>query len=251
MMWALVLLIAVVVGVHWWEYSRTVQEYTFAQPAKADGDLRGVLAEKTPLAVEIGELPWRPEVAEKSTWTVKTTSDTADMSYSVAEWLRQKGGGEATITNGRELAAEMGLSTGLADVDGARAWWWLPGIWDEQVDVLEPGQVAGLRWVGAEREWVGCSHGGPLTLWLVHSRYRRYLPEPAKSEDAIDPWTLTPKEAPWIGRVHYVEVAVRPGWVISLPANWGYAVRGAAEEASWWWSAAQHSVVSLAATRAS
>jgi hypothetical protein len=242
---AVLLFILAIVAVHWWEYRRSVTEYTFAQPATLDkhDDLRSVLAEKTPMAVEIGALPWRPEVADKSTWTVVTDSG-AEMA--VGQWLSEKdeANGRPTLLNGRGLAEEMGLVTGLADLDESRAWWWLPGMHDATVGILKEGEVSGLEWVRAERKWVGCSHGAPLTLWLVHNRYRRYLPDvQGENPDIIDPWALTVAEAPWIGRVQFVEVTVKPGWCIGLPAHWGFAVRSSGPE-SWWWSASQNSPLS-------
>jgi hypothetical protein len=247
MVWPLLLLIAAIVAVHWWEYRYSVQEYTFAQPATLDrhDELRGVLSEKTPVAVEIGALPWRPEVAEKSAWTVTTEGSTEasglELDMSVSQWVMQKP--RPALLNTGIVAEEMALTTGLDDIDASRAWWWMPGLYDAQVDVLQPGDVLGLKWIGAERHWIGCSHGGPLTLWLVHSRYHRYLPETSAEEATpINPWTLTVSEAPWIGRVQYIEVTVKPGWCIGLPAHWGFAVRCDSE--SWWWSADQHSPLS-------
>lgn len=247
MMWAVLLLLAVVVGVHWFEYKRSVQEYTFAQPTAVDqhDELCTVLKEKTPIVVEIGALPWRPEVAGKAAWSVVTT-DGLEMSSS--QWVSAKDA--PTIQNGTELAEQMGLATGLADLDESRAGWWLPGIRDCTVDTLVPGDTVGLSWVSAERQWIGCSHGGPLLLWLVHSRYQRYLPSvSASTEEAIDPWSLTVEKAPWIGRVQYIEVRVKPGWCIGLPAHWGYAIKHEGDKesgAAWWWTASQHSLASLA-----
>jgi hypothetical protein len=250
MKWAILLFIFAIVVVHWWDYRRAVTEYTFAQPATLDkhDELRDILSEKTPVAVEIGALPWRPEVADKSSWTVMVagggSSDGASvMEMSSAQWVTDKENPAAAVVNGRGLAEEMGLITGLADLDGGRAWWWLPGLHDATVGVLGPQEIVGFSWVGAERQWVGCTSGGPLTLWLVHDRYRRYMP--TASEDAsINPWTLTVAEAPWIGRVQFVEVTVKPGWCIGLPAHWGFAVRSEGPERTWWWSAHQHSTLS-------
>lgn len=209
MMWALLVLVAVVLGVHWWEYQNSVKEYTFAQPASIS-ELGSVITEKTPVAVEIGALPWRPEVAEKAAWGEDVTAET------------------------------IGLTTGLSELADARAWWWLPDLYAPVIGQLEKSQVIGLSWVGSERQWIGCSHGGPLTIWLVHARHRRYLP----NGSTVDPWALTVADAPWIGRVQYVEVAVKPGWCLGIPAHWGYAVR--AEEAAWWWRVDQHSALSWA-----
>jgi hypothetical protein len=245
MEWAILLLIAAIVLVHWWEYRHAVQEYTFAAPATIEkhDELRGLLSEKTPLAVEIGPLPWRPEVVEKSPWRVRVegaADGTTEMEIPTSEWVKQSP--RADIRNGPELAEEMGLTTGLADLDESRAWWWLPGLRDATVDVLAAGDVVGLQWVSGERQWVGCTHGGPLTLWLVHSRYRRYLPAALSDGGPVDPWKLTVAEAPWIGRVQFVEVTVKPGWCMGLPAHWGFAVRSDAE--AWWWSARQESTLS-------
>ena len=224
-------------AVHWFEYQRSVQEYTFAQPASVS-DLRGIQGDKTPIVVEIGALPWRPEVAERAAWNCNAEP--------VSAWLKEKP--RSPIANPEELAAEMELTTGLADLDDSRAWWWLPGLRDARVGILEPAEKLGLSWVSEERRWVGCSSGVPLILWLVHSRYRRFLPAATTlTQGTVDPWALTVTEAPWIGKVQFVEVRVRPGWCVGLPAHWGYAVRvdGAPEGASWWWSASQHSAFSL------
>lgn len=240
-MWALLLLIVVIVGVHWWEWSRTTQEYTLAKITVGQEDVREVMAEKIPVALEIGPLPWRPDVAAVSTWmaTVRTGDDAGEMDMPITEWVKTR----PALENQGELAAQMELAAGLADLDAGRGWWWLPGARDCVVDVMKPGSVLGFQWTSAERQWIGCSHGGPLTLWLVHSKYRRYIPDPTKADDPIDPWKLTVAEAPWIGRVQFIEVIVKPGWCFGLPAGWGYAVRCGEEEA-WWWSAAQHSALS-------
>jgi hypothetical protein len=240
-MWELLIFILVVAGVHWWEYRNAVQEYTFAQPATLErhDELSSVLQEKTPIAVEIGALPWRPEVADKATWSVAVESDGSVLDMPVNQWLSTAG--PKSIANGEALATEMELVNGLADIDAGRPWWWLPELRNCHVDILGPDDVIGLTWVAAERHWIGCSHGPePLTLWLVHSRYRRFLP----TGSDVNPWTLTVAEAPWIGRVQYIEVTVKPGWCIGIPAHWGVAVKTTGGE-SWMWSANQHSVASL------
>ena len=223
MEWAVLLFLGVIIAVHWWEYSSGVQEYTIAQPANGRVD-RAVLSEKTPVPFEIGPLPWRPEVAEKAGW------DTTD------------------VGDGAALAETIGLPTGLMEIDESRAWWWLPGLFDVRVGQLKAGGLLGLEWVGAERRWIGCSHGGPLTVCLVHSRYRRYLPVEKADSEGVNPWTLTVATAPWIGRVQYIELRVRPGWCVGLPAHWGYAVIADEKEGAWWWMADQHSGLSWAMT---
>lgn len=239
MMWALLLFLGVVAAVHWWEYRSSVQEYTFAQPPSLDkpDQLRSVLAEKTPVMLEIGSLPWRPEVAGKSAWTVETADGTTE---SIGEWL-DASGDRPVLANQSAVAEQIGLNTGLADLDAARTWWWLPGLYSTSVDILPAGGTVGLSWVGAERQWIGCTSGSPLTVWLVHSRYRRYLPTAAAP---IDPWSLTVAETPWIGRVQYIEVRIRPGWCLGLPAHWGWALRTEEPADSWWWLAEQHSALS-------
>ncbi len=240
-MWAILLLLAVVVGVHWFEYTHTVQEYTLSQPLRTD-ELREVLREKTPTILEIGDLPWRPELAAKAAWSVDIgDEETIPSSHWVAtpEQL-------SLIQNGGDLADQMELSVGLTDLEKARPWWWMPGMRNSTVDILAPNSVTGFQWVDAERRWIGCSHGGPLLLWLVHSRYKQYLPDVRTSAEPIDPWALTVEKAPWIGRVQFIEVRIKPGWCIGLPAHWGVAVKNESEkEPAWWWSADQHSVLSL------
>jgi hypothetical protein len=243
MVWALLIFITAVVVVHWWIYRRSVQEYTFAAPAtlRRKDELAAVLAERTPVAVEIGVLPWRPTVAEKAGWMAAVAAqDGAVVDMPVATWLKEPAG----LVNGHDLAIQMDLGTGLGDIAAARSWWWLPGVWDSNVGIARAGEVVGFEWVGAERRWIGCSHGEPLTVWLVHSRYRPYLP----TGGGYDPWALTVAEAPWIGRVQYIEVIVKPGWALGLPAHWGYAMRpaGTGAESSWWWTADQHSAMSWA-----
>ena len=91
-----------------------------------------------------------------------------------------------------------------------------------------------------------------MKIWLAHSRYRPFLPA-----SADNPWTLTVAEAPWLGRVQYMEVLVHPGWCLGLPAHWGWAATVApglerkeeaeakTEEESWYWLASQHSPLSM------
>jgi hypothetical protein len=249
MVWALLILFAVIVGVHWWEYRNSIKEYTFAQPSTLDRttELRGLLAEKTPIAVEIEILPWRPEIATKAPWTAQINQDSGNTSstieVSVGTWMTDYR--SAPLLNQTTLSEQIGLSTGLGDIDAARGWWWLPGIYDTSVDILKGNAVVGLSWVTAERQWIGCSHGGPLTIWLVHSRYRPFLP--TQPTEPVDPWALSAKEAPWIGRVQYIEVMVKQGWCLGIPAHWGFAIRSS-ESDSWWWTGSQHSTLSWALT---
>lgn len=238
MIWAILILLTAVVAIHWFDYSRVVEEYTFAQPGGLADVGSKLLNDKTPIVVEVGALPWRPEVAAVASWGVEVEDGTE---MPVGTWL-SAGGNRKDIVNGSALASEMGLLTGLGELDGARPFWWMAGLQAAEVGVLEPRDTLGLTWIGAERRWVGCSAGAPLVLWLVHSRYRRFLPS-----DVVDPWNLTVATAPWIGRVQFVEVRVRPGWCVGLPAHWGYAVRSEAEsdkDASWYWTAEQHSPLS-------
>lgn len=239
MMWAVLLLIAVVIGVHWFEYTSDVQEYTLSQPLRGE-ELQSVLREKTPVIVEIGSLPWRPEVMEKAAWSVVVEED--GPAIPASEWVASTG---KPVLNGTDLAEQMDFSVGLADLNQARRWWWLSGMRGVTVDILQSGEVSGFSWVGAERKWIGCTHGGPLILWLVHSRYRKYLPDVGTTAEPIDPWSLTVEKAPWIGRVQFIEVRIKPGWCIGLPAHWGVAVKNESEkDPAWWWSADQHSVLS-------
>jgi hypothetical protein len=235
MVWALFLLFGVIAAIHAYEYNNSVSAYNFTQPPKLDS---AVMNEKTPIVLEIGVLPWRP--GPPGSWTV-ITEDGISMSSTEFWKLENK----MAIGNGEELAVEMGLATGLAELNDARPWWWLSGLSDVAVEYLVPGRVKGFQWITAERQWVGCSAGDPITVWLVHSRYRRFLPDAG-----VDPWTITVADNPWIGRVQYIEVRIKPGWCLGVPAHWGFAVRPevvgseAAKSGSAIWSAAQHSALS-------
>lgn len=213
MVWALFLFVGIVVAIHAYEYYSSIQEYNFTQPPKLDS---GVLQEKTPVVLEIGVLPWRPGLAQDS-WIV-TTEDGAVVP--VAEWWARSE--KPAIANGEELAEEMGLATGLAELNDARPWWWLPGLSDVAVDYLSPDAFQGLQWVSAERHWIGCSAGDPITVWLVHGRYRRFLPV---GSEEVNPWTISVSQNPWIGRVQYIEVRIKAGWCLGVPSHWGFAVR--------------------------
>jgi len=215
MVWALFLLVGIIIAtifaVHAYDYYRSIQEYNFAQPPKLDS---GLLQEKSPVVFDIGVLPWRPGLAQDS-WTVITEEGSVTP---VATWWSSPQ--KPAIANGEELAAEMGLATGLAELNEARPWWWIPGLSDVTVDYLAPGSFQGFQWVSAERQWIGCSAGDPVTVWLVHSRFRRFL-----KETGVDPWSITVADNPWIGRVQYIEVRIKPGWCLGIPSHWGFAVR--------------------------
>ena len=230
MLWGILVLFIVIAAVHIWDYKTEIQEYSFAQPATIDkhDEISRLLQEKIPLAVEVGPLPFRPEITDKS---------------------------YLSSLNGEELAAELELTTGLVDIDAGRPWWWAPQLRNCSVEILGSDKCLPLKWVTAERSWIGCSSGAPLSVWLVHGRYRKYLPT---EKQEINPWTATVSELPWWGRVQFVEVTVKPGWSLSIPAHWGFAARPepppspdtAEQLPSWIWTANQHSLVSLAFTSA-
>ena len=214
MVWGLFLLLGIIVAIHAFEYQHSVQEYVFTQPPKLEAS---VLREKTPAVIEIGVLPWRPGPSV-GPWTVVTDDGTA---MPATDWW--KGDTKPVIANGAELAVEMEFEKGLAEINDSRPWWWLPGLSDVSVGYLTEGKVQGLQWISAERHWIGCSAGAPVTVWLVHSRYRRYLP--VCSTGFVDPWSITATVNPWIGRVQFIEVRVKPGWCLGIPSHWGFAVR--------------------------
>jgi hypothetical protein len=263
MVWALLVLFAVVFAVHYWEYSRSIQEYTFSQPPGPETDMRTVLSEKTPVIMELGKLPWRPSVAEKAPWSVQIVSDDTDTdtngvrNVSIGAWIAD-GPTRKPLLNSEALAEQIDIPTGLAELDTGRAWWWLAGFQDCAVNILPADGWLGLSWVTAERQWIGCSHGAPLKVWLAHSRYKPFLP--SRPNGVVNPWTVTVAEAPWLGRVQYMEVLVHPGWCLGLPAHWGWAATVApgtvapalgaeaeakTEEESWYWLASQHSPLSM------
>lgn len=244
-MWAFLMLLCVILFINWFDYRQCVSEYVFAQPQTID-KIRDVIREKTLLVSEIGILPWRYEIASVSNWNVATANNSeeeATLYLPISEWLQESS--RPIFINKEDLAIEMGLTKGLSELSDGRPWWWLPGFYDQRVGILEKGHVIGLQWNISERHWIGCSGGNPLVLWLVHSQNRRYLPG---SEKEADPWALTAADTPWIGRVQYIEVRVRPGWCIAIPAHWGFAIRSEEGEdernESWWWSADQHSPLS-------
>lgn len=250
MIWALLIFLSVVFAVHWYDYTRTIEEYTFAQPSGIQDLCSTLLNDKTPLVLEVGELPWRPEVVSSASWKVQT-SDGSEIP--IHQWnSRQKQNENVDvneIVNQTELTSEMKLTTGLAEISETRPFWWLPGFQNTQVGVLSGQEKLGLSWVTAERRWIGCSAGSPIVLWLAHSRYKRFLPLIENGKEK-DPWSLTVTDAPYIHKVQFVEVRVRPGWCIGIPAHWGVAVRRDSEkekesELSWWWIADQHSLLSL------
>jgi len=173
--WVVLLLPIIVLIVHWFDYSRSIQEYTFAQP---EAGLGSIITEKTPVVFEVGALPWRPEISAKSPWKVET-GDGNVVSISTIDPIN------AGIENNGDLANQMELAKGLAEIDEARPLWWLPGLFATSVDILQEREVTALSWVTAERQWIGCSSGGPMLIWLAHSRYRRFLPE-----SVMDPWAL-------------------------------------------------------------
>ena len=139
----LAILVGIIVFVHWWEYRSSIQEYVFAQPATLErhAELCGLIKEKLPIAVEVESLPWRPAIAEKASWSVQTP----DGIIPASEWTTSI----KPILNGGVLASEMEIQMGLADIDAARPWWWMPGIHDIRVDILNSNEVMNLSWVFA------------------------------------------------------------------------------------------------------
>ena len=260
-------------------YRSAIHEYTIVQKnwGLEDEKWSALLGEKAPLIIRSVPATWTRLWTHKRTakfgWPVviqdaAAAAAAAGAGRSRTGWSTWLGTGVGTgkdkrVINEVDLATTAGLPEQAADIGYVfRAPYWLPGslsVRGVRAGVIPPLDTAfvGLQKTTAEATCFIATDGRPLLLWLAHegaTQGGRYLPP---NPYGRNPWTMLPEETPWISELKFLEIRLRPGNMLILPAHWWIAMKcdevdapaQVMAEGAWYWTTEFHSPISWLATR--
>jgi len=240
-------LTVLIFGISVWMYRSAIHEFQILQKDySSEHDWASLLEEQLPLVIR--SLPkhwlgaWTRTNTRHKTWVVKVRDDEGRLFRTTwNHWLEEPVG---IPENLEELATTAKLDTTIRhwNDDGFRRWFWLPPRTPVPSILLKPKGVVKTT---AAVTTIVSTDGAPLELWIAHEGAI-----PANVADELrgeNPWVLTTKEIPWIGEVKYIEVKLRPGNAITIPAHWWYALKSD-EGQAWYWVAESQTLPSLFAT---
>lgn len=251
-------------------YRSAIHEYTILQRNWDSEDVKwaALLGEKAPLIIRQVPTAWTKLWTQKRTakfgWPAVISEKGQRSRTNWSTWITAKNNtlSGKRLINEPDLAIAAGLPDQAAEVAlNLRSPYWLPGsfaVKNLTASVIAPinGAFIGLRKTTAEATaWVA-TDGPPLTVWLAHEGATKggsYLP---KNPHGRDPWRLKPEESPWISELKFLEVRLRAGNMLVLPAHWWVAFKceesnpgGMVGEGSWFWTAEFHSPISWMASK--
>jgi hypothetical protein len=231
-MWLeLLLCVVVLIGMFVLFYKGAVHEFHILQHDWSD-DTNWVtlLSERAPLVIR--DIPpelvggWTRRAVGRRAWPLLLSNDQGRVRMPCSEWMQtplaQIEG--RTIENGERVATSAGLPDIVQDWRraGLYRWMWLPTS-TCAVILLPPTETAcmPLQKVRSDCQWIVCTDGAPLRLWLAHEGS---IPSDMAVEGQ-NPWTLTAEQVPWIVDVKFMEMRLRPGCAVLLPTHWWVAAK--------------------------
>jgi len=229
-------------------YRGAIHEFQILQKDySSDHNWSELLSEQLPLVVR--SLPkhwlgqWTRAQTSRKTWVVKVR-DTDGRLFRTTwnAWLESP---EGEPENLQDFATLVKLDTAVRNWsdEGFRRWYWFP-MGTPKPDILTT--FRGVEKNTSELTTIVSTDGAPLELWIAHEGA---IPDNVAEEiRGQNPWILTTREVPWIGEVKYIEVKLRPGNAITIPAHWWYALRSEGGADAWFFSADAHTVPSMFAT---
>jgi len=233
-------------------YRGAIHEFQILQKDySADQNWSELFVEQLPLVVRgipnhwLGN--WTRQQTQRKTWVVKVRDEQGRLYRTTwNQWLEDPQGVPETL-NDLSTGAKLDSAIRNWGDDGFRRWFWFPTTTPEPCIVTNNG-ARGIDKTTAELTTIVSTDGAPLELWIAHEGA---IPDNVADDiRGKNPWVLTTKEIPWIGDVKYIEVKLRPGNAITIPAHWWYALKteeGAKDEA-WYWTAESHTLPSLFAS---
>lgn len=252
----LLLVFGVILGVCLVAYKGAVHEFQLVQKDWISNlNWSSLLGEGVPLVVR-NVAPewmgyWRFKSTARKSWHVQVKEGDRQFATTWSEWI-QSAPGQPPFQNGRELANVAKIPAQTWMDGGFCRWSWL-APWSVEAHVLGPTEDTFLP---AYKTTAVCTvfqstDGAPLQIWLAH--------EGAVSSQVVNelrgknPWNLRSSDVPWMEEVKFVEVKLRPGNALAIPAHWWVAARpmfalDAAPtkmaDGAWFWSAEFHSPIS-------
>ncbi len=257
MLLEIVLFLLIVVGVCLVSYKGAVHEFQILQKDWAPNiTWSQMLDENVPIVIrnvdpEWQGLTWNYKATAKKSWPIVVlTEDGEYLKTTWSDWI-QSAPGQPTLQNGEELARVAKLPVDTWTDGGFSRWSWLAPKRME-AHMLGPTEdtVLPVYKTTAVSTVIQSTDGAPLQIWLAHSGA---VPNAVATDLAgNNPWTLSSEEIPWMDEVKFIEIKLRPGNALSIPAHWWIAARPMfgteaptkMADGSWFWIAEFHSPIS-------
>lgn len=226
----LIILTLVVFSVFLVSYKGAVHEFQILQKDWSPNIEWGpLLGEQLPLVIRNVSPDWQGvwtrKASERKTWPVQILGEEGQQLRTTwREWLAS-GPGEPMFVNGEEIAAAVKLSLREWTDGGFCRATWLSQPSRTEVGVLGPrnDSVRAAKKTTAITTLVQATDGAPLSIWLAHDG--AVPAEVAKELRGKNPWQLKSEEIPWIDEVKFIEIKLRPGNALAIPAHWWWAAR--------------------------
>lgn len=227
-------LVLIVFAVLMVSYKGAMSEFQILQKEWAPNiDWSSLLAEGFPLVIRNVDPEWMGNWNVGNTgksWPVLVEKDGQILHTKWSDWAKS-GAKQPLIENGSELAEVVKLPVAITNwMDGGfRRWSWLPaGLTRSHVHILGPAEDADV-W-NVEKTRAACTliqstDGLPLMIWLAHEG--AVPASVAPNLAGKNPWSLKSSQIPWMEEVKFVEVKLRPGNALAIPAHWWWAARPA------------------------
>lgn len=194
---------------------------------------------------------WSYKTTVKKSWPIVVGEKDALLKTTWSEWIQSEPG-QPALQNGEELAKVAKLPLHTWKDGGFGRWSWVFPTHTE-VHMLGPTEdtVLPVYKTTAVSTLIQSTDGAPLQIWLAHDG--AVPPSVASELSGHNPWTLRSDEIPWMEEVKFIELKLRPGNALSIPAHWWVAARPMfatgqvptkMAEGSWFWIAEFHSPVS-------
>lgn len=239
-------------------YKGAVHEYQILQKDWAPNiQWSQLLDENVPIVIrnvdpEWQGLTWSFKKSAKKSWPIQVRSEDGDfLKTTWSEWI-QSAPGQPILQNGKELAKVAKLPLRTWTDGGFSRWSWIFPTNTESF-LLGPSEDTFLPVykTTAVSTLIQSTDGAPLQIWLAHDG--AIPPSVAAELSGHNPWALNSEDLPWMEEVKFIELKLRPGNALSIPAHWWVAARPmfatdhvptTMAEGSWFWIAEFHSPVS-------
>ncbi len=259
MLLEIVLFLLLVVGICVISYKGAVHEFQILQKDWAPNiSWSQQLEENVPIVIRNVDPEWRGQswtfkgTAKKAWPIVVKDADGEFLKTSWSEWI-QSHPGQPELQNKQELAKVVKLPIRTWTDGGFSRWTWVaPARTEAYVLGPSPETVLPARKTTATNTLLQSTDGAPLQIWLAHEGA---VPAAVNSElRGKNPWDLRSDEIPWIEEVKFIEIKLRPGNALSVPAHWWIAARpmfptnstpSSMAEGSWFWLTEFHSPLSF------
>lgn len=193
---------------------------------------------------------WSMKATVRKLWPIQVKEEETELQTTWSEWI-QSLPGQPPLLNTTELATVAKLPVQNWIDGGFCRWSWL-APWHVSAHVLGPSEdtLISAYKTTAVCTLIQATDGAPLQIWLAHDGA---VPKQVGSSlRGENPWNLRSEEVPWMEEVKFVEIKLRPGNALAIPAHWWIAARPmfsnvtptCMADGSWFWIAEFHSPVS-------